>query len=217
MKNENLLKGLVVAMALASPMANAQTNYPPAFEPQVLYRDADLISKHANNPQVAAPKATTANNTVAPQTSVTSAAAKSAPAGTASSVSASGSGESSDSSNMFLVLGVVALAGGVFWFSRKGSTKSNASNAQSLGGTTGSQYVEAVSGSGVETGVSRYIKALPQVVVSSTGVAKYLRNLPPPEVAGPVETGVTKYLKGLPKPPILPTDETGVAKYLKSI
>ena len=217
MNSQNFVKGLVVATALVSPMAFAQSNYPPAFEPQVLYRDADLIAKHANK---AAPVAETkpadairtAPQAVSASSPVTNSAAKPA-------------AKPEESSNMLLLFAGLAAVGGAFWFTRKGGNQessvapANSATSEPISsGVTGvSQYVESLTSGGVETGVSKYIKGLPALVLSQTGVAKYLRSLPPPEVAGPIETGVTKYLKSLPKPPVLPTDETGVAKYLKSL
>lgn len=224
MKKENLLTGLVVAISLASPMVSAQADYPAAFEPQVLYRDADLIAKHANRQPQAPASQSVATSAAAPKQSVSAPSVSSASSSVSSSASTSG-GESGGSSNMPIILAGLAVAGAAFWFTRRpsgvaagGQASAGFTPAVVPAGTTGvAQYVESLGSGGVETGVSKYVKSLPAIALPQTGVAKYLRNLPFPEVAGPVETGVAKYLKGLPKPPVLPTDETGVTKYLKSL
>lgn len=222
MNKENLLKGLVVAMWLASPIVSAQPEYPPDFEPKVLYQDPDLISKHvAQKPQSPAPKV------VAPALAAP-APAKTAPEPKTSAAPApltTPAGEPSGSSNLPILFAGLAVAGIVFWASKRASGKGAQMSselvpasavASTVGATSVAQYMDSMVG-GVETGVSKYVKSLPAIVVSQTGVSKYLRSLPPPVVAGPEETGVTKYIKGLPKPPVLPTDETGVTKYLKSL
>ncbi|MEN8261294.1 MAG: hypothetical protein ABFS02_12040 [Pseudomonadota bacterium] len=48
MKQNNVTKGLVAALLLASPLAGAEEQYPAAdFEPVIVYQDADYIGKQS--------------------------------------------------------------------------------------------------------------------------------------------------------------------------
>jgi hypothetical protein len=222
-KKENLLKGLVVAMSLVSPMVFAESAYPPAFEPKVLYQDSDLMKKST---ALQAPKVRSAQESAVSSSSISkqsapAAVASSAPVASSSSTVSSGS-DKSDSSNMTVLLAGIAVAGAAFWMMRRPSIASNTGSASnSISGATVAAVAPVnlglVAVGGAETGVAKYILGLPPVDLPQTGVAKYLRTLPPPVVAEVPETGVAKYLKSLPKPPVLPTDDTGVTKYLKSL
>lgn len=205
---KNLLAGLPVALALASPMVAAESNYPEPFEPKVLYQNAELIATYANRPSLA----------------VTSAAAP-APSAPVSEASAAANmpvytkEESALAQNFPILLLAAGLFGALIWVSKRSDRQGSVSSpAPRLLDDAPAVVASVVVGFAGETGVSKYLEKLPApAVVSSTGVAKYLRRLPPPVVVEPVQTGVTRYLKKLPKPPILPTDESGVAKYLKSL
>lgn len=210
--NKNLLAGLPVALALASSMAVAESNYPDPFEPKVIYQNADLIATYANRPSVAAPSSTASS---APSSSAA------APV-EASSAAPSEPVYTKDESALAQNFPILLLAGGLFgaliWVSRRsdrqGSLSSPAARLVDDAPTGAAPLVVGFAG---DTGVSKYLERLPATVVPSTGVGKYLRRLPPPVVVEPPETGVTRYLKRLPKPPVLPTDESGVTKYLKSL
>jgi hypothetical protein len=220
----NLMKGLPLALLLASPMVSAQSDYPAPFEPKVIYQDADLIDKYGSKQSPAAPAPAAAPV-------VSSAAASSAPEATsveaASAPVATFTQEESALSQNFPILIIgVGLIGALVWSSKRSG---GASATPSFGAASGAgaAAIESVASCykdgplvvGVgETGVSDYLKKLPSAeAVVRTGVAKYMLSLPAPVPVEPVETGVTKYVKKLPKPPVLPTDESGVAKYVKTL
>ncbi|NJD08745.1 MAG: hypothetical protein FIA97_19975 [Methylococcaceae bacterium] len=210
MNNKNLLAGIPVALALASSIAVAESNYPEPFEPKVIYQNADLIATFANRPTVAA------NVTAAP-----AATAEAAPVAAASSAPAEPvytKDESALAQNFPILLLAGGLFGALIWVSRRSDRQGSLSSpAARLADDAPTSAAPLVVGFAGDTGVSKYLERLPATVVPSTGVGKYLRRLPPPVVVEPPETGVTRYLKRLPKPPVLPTDESGVTKYLKSL
>lgn len=210
---KNVLAGLPVALALASPMAAAESNYPAPFEPKVLYQNAELIATYANRPSVAAPSSTASS---APSSS---AAAPAEASSAAPSEPVYTQEESALAQNFPVLLLTVGLLGALIWVSkRSGSQGSGTAVAARSVAPAPVADAPVVVGFAGETGVSKYLEKLPKPEpIVWTGVAKYMRALPPPAVVEPAETGVTKYLKKLPKPPVLPTDESGVAKYLKSL
>ena len=209
MEKSELVRGLFAALLLVSPMAGAESQYPAAdFEPVIVVQDADLIAKHSQaakerERQLAKP-ASIANPSAAPNKPEAS-AEPAKPAGKAH--------ESLLAGNYPIVAIVLALAGFVFWSTRRSGT-------EVLPQHSGNHSPAAPQGPAGETGVARYLNNLsPQASKAETGVAKYLKNLPEPvkpvKTAAP-ETGVTRYLKSLPESS-KPTGETGVAKYLKNI
>ena len=219
MKLNNLTKCLLLAMVAASPLANAESQYPAAnFEPVIVTQDSALIAKHAESkPSSAASSNNTHSNS---STASNSPVKDSEPKVVA--------GKTEESSNLPMILAAAGLGAAVFWLMRKPATATN-TQAQSFesaaSGTTGvAKYVQELPGSGsaATTGVARYISALPPVAApkAETGVAKYIKAIPAAAekvtvsaVSGP--TGVEKYINALPQPP-KPAVDTGVAKYLKS-
>jgi hypothetical protein len=106
---------------------------------------------------------------------------------------------------LLILLIVAGIAGFIFWNSRKGAQ--SASPAQSEAPTQA--VTDAPAETSAETGVARYMRNLPPPPVE-TGVARYIRRLPKPAP----ETGVTRYLKALPEPT---RPETGVSRYLGAL
>lgn len=240
-KNNFLLKGLFAALVVASPLAGAE-QYPAPFEPEVIYRDPDLIAKHGEAAPASAPAATEQSQSKAqslypaafePEVlyrdadliakhaakpaqpaarAVTGAAAPAAPA-----VVTSAKSENPLVENYPVALVVLALAGFVVWNTKRGASEVQAAPQQAAG-----VAAQAQAGAAQETGVARYLKSLPAAAVASeTGVAKYLKSLPvaaAAAVTAAAETGVAKYLKALPAAaPKAAEGETGVAKYLKNL
>lgn len=105
--------------------------------------------------------------------------------------------------NLYLALIVAGAAGFMFWSTRR--PKVNPTLVQAPAETAAPAPTEC----SAETGVARYLKNLPPPPVL-TGVARYLRSLPKPAP----ETGVARYMKTL-KVPAKP--ETGVSRYIKSV
>jgi hypothetical protein len=206
-------------MVAASPLANAESQYPAAnFEPVIVTQDSALIAKHAESKPGSAVSSTNASSNAS--TTSKSAVTNSEPEVVAA--------KTEESSNLPMILVAAGLGAAVFWFMRKPAVATN-TQAQSFestaSGTTGvARYVQELPGSGsaATTGVARYISALPPVTPPKpeTGVAKYIKAIPaaekPVAVSAPSgPTGVEKYISALPQPP-KPAVDTGVAKYLKS-
>lgn len=202
----------LVALLLASPLASAEPQYPAAnFQPIIITQDADLIAKHG---QAAAEREAAGQAKLAKrnQSAVTETAAKPAEVSGNDEVSSSNGNfssqkESSSMENFPIALVVLALAGFVFWSTKRPSSNSKAENifypASSLGSASG-------------TGVAKYVKEieLSAKKAAGTGVTQYLRALE--SVSQKVsETRVDKYIKGADLSSKKPT-ETGVEKYLKS-
>lgn len=202
----------LVALLLASPLASAEPQYPAAnFEPIIITQDADLIAKHG---QAAAEREAAGQAKLAKrnQAAATETAAKSAEVSNNDEVSSSNDNsssqkESSSMENFPIALVVLALAGFVFWSTKRPSSSSKAENlsypASSLGAASG-------------TGVAKYVKEieLSAKKAAGTGVTQYLRALE--AVSQKVsETRVDKYIKGADLSS-KKSVETGVEKYLKS-
>ena len=238
MKLRNLTKSVLVALVIASPLANAETQYPAAdFKPEIIKQDADLIAKHAeanksttsSAPAVSAqPSAATSSKTETVSTAAEP-SAKSEPVAAAT--------KSEESSNLPLILVGAIGAAAAFWFMRKPKSSGASEGAavalaaqpaaSAAPGATGvARYISGTLGEASvpanETGVARYIRSMPPSAPAApeTGVAKYLKTVVVAEAAtsspaakGP--TGVAKYISTLPEPKKDP-GETGVAKYLKS-
>lgn len=224
------------ALLLAAPLAGAEPQYPPDFEPSVIYQDPSLVGKHSGTAEAPAAKPLAA--TAAPAETVSKAptvAAKTETATEAKAAPSAAKASAEEGSSDYLLFGglVAALVGFVVWSSRRKACPAAASATAAVaeaapaaaGGATGvAKYLQAqglaagAAGAGAETGVAKYLKALPEPVRAvETGVAKYLKTLPLAEVAAAAETGVAKYLKSLPQPTVVATGETGVTKYLKNL
>jgi hypothetical protein len=240
-KNDFLINGLFAALVLASPLAGAG-EYPPAFEPEVIYRDPDLISKtgQAIPAPAPAPQAESkaqslypaafepevlyrdaeliAKHATKPAEPAATRAVSEPAAPSATAVSTSAKTDNPLMENLPVALVVLGLAGFVVWNMKKGSAEVRAVPQQAAA----APVQAAPAGSAQETGVARYLKSLPAVAVATeTGVAKYLKSLPvaaAAAVTAAAETGVAKYLKTLPAAtPKATGGETGVAKYLKNL
>lgn len=229
------------ALLLAAPLAGAEPQYPPDFEPSVIYQDPSLVGKHSGTAAAtAAPAAKPQAATAAPAETVSKAPAAAAKTETETATEAKAAPSAAKASaeeggSDYLLFGglVAALVGFVVWSSRRKACPAAASAPAAVaeaapaaaGGATGvAKYLQAqglaagAAGAGAETGVAKYLKALPEPVRAvETGVAKYLKTLPLAEVAAAAETGVAKYLKSLPQPTVVATGETGVTKYLKNL
>lgn len=206
MKTSDLTNAVVAALLLASPMAGAESQYPAAnFEPVIITQDADLIAKHS---QAAKERTVAVQPTSSPTGSHAATESTSAKSDTAATVPIQSPIKEESSMDILpIVLVVLALGGLVFWNTRKSGPAAQESSIAPpvVSGATGG-----------ETGVAKYLKAMPEAVKSAeTGVSKYLKSLPP-KVVPPVETGVSKYLKAIPEKVAAPS-ETGVAKYLKAM
>jgi hypothetical protein len=205
-KKNELLRGLFATLLLMSPLAGAESQYPAAdFEPVIISQDADLIAKHSQ----AAKERESAKPTVVSPVAGSKPDVAAEPAKTA----AEGARESLLSGNYPILAIVLALAGFVFWSTKRSGTQVQPQQA-------GNHAPAQSQGPAGETGVARYLKNLPpRVAAAETGVAKYLKNLPDSaSTARPAaaETGVARYVKGLPESS-KPASETGVAKYLKNL
>jgi hypothetical protein len=219
-----LTKGLLPALSLAAPLAGAEPQYPPNFEPVVIYRDMDYINKQSSAPaiapgseQVAAaesgkyppefePKVLFRDETLIAEhaqkkpapTAVEEARPVTAPSAPEAKIAPTESGNALKE-NFPFVLAVVALVGLAIWGSKRSGAK--AAGAQLPQGVTPG------AGPTGETGVARYIKDLAaKAVAGETGVARYIKALsaasakPETEAA---EQGATK--------------ETGVSRYLRNV
>lgn len=184
---------LAAALLLSSPLASAESKYPAAdFEPQVITRDADLISKHdqAAKEREAAEQAKQAKRSQAVASSAVSksseAEADSTPASSAEPAVTTEGGSSMD--NFPVALIVFALAGLVFWSTKrpKGQEVRYSAAPVAPAGTVGG-----------ETGVAKYLKELEASArkAAGTGVARYLKNLEANAAPKTPETGVAKYIK----------------------
>lgn len=220
MNKHRLTKGLLPALSLAAPLAGAEPQYPPNFEPVVIYRDMEYIAKQSSSSPVATgmervaiaesdkyppefePKVLFRDETLiaehAQKRPVTPAAEEAGPVNAPSAPEtkvAQGEPGNALKENYPFLLALVALAGLAFWGSKRPATKP--AGAQPAAGGT---FAAGPTG---ETGVARYIKDLAaKAVGAETGVARYLKALSKPE-AGVAEQGAAK--------------ETGVSKYLRNI
>lgn len=197
-KNNSTPSFLCLALLLASPLAGAEGQYPAAdFEPVIITRDADLIAKHSQ-----AAKERAAALQAMQGGAKSTGTVQQAQAGTGSN-SENGRSKQEDSSmeNFPIALIIVALAGFVFWSSKRSAAGTASSSASAPA------FVAAPAG---DTGVARYVRALEEEArkAAGTGVSRYLKSL---ELAVKAQT---------PAPAAAaapaPTRETGVSKYLKT-
>ncbi|MDD5037212.1 MAG: hypothetical protein PHE55_20995 [Methylococcaceae bacterium] len=203
MNKNNLPKSLFAALLIASPLAGAEPQYPANVEPVILYQDTDYIAK---NKQSATPSAPSQAASQAKKPTASAEPAKREAVATKPEPTPAQQ-EKSSMENYPIVLVILALAGIVFWTTRRSKAKAQPAPAEAAVFSSGS------AGASGETGVARYLKSLPAKLASSeTGVARYLKSLP--EKVTAAETGVAKYLKSLPAK--VSSAETGVARYLKN-
>lgn len=106
---------------------------------------------------------------------------------------------------LFILLIVAGIAGFIFWSSRKGAQSAVPVQPEAPAHAVNDEQAAT----SAETGVARYVKNLPPPPVE-TGVSRYIRRLPKPAP----ETGVARYLKALPEPT---RPETGVSRYLDAL
>lgn len=203
MINNNLSKGMFVGLLLASPFVGAEPQYPAPFEPVILYQDADLIAKHnARQPQATA-------EPVSPRVESrdTASSHESKPyAAEAVTTKTISNQEEASMDNFAIILVILALAGFVFWNSRRSGCSHKPCCASETGGTG-------------ETGVTRYLNGVSTTPGSygTTGVARYLSSL---DIASRVTkpgTGVATYITKIEIAARISATETGVARYLKRI
>ncbi|UZR27661.1 hypothetical protein [Methylococcus mesophilus] len=163
------------ALLLAAPLAGA-AEYPPDFEPSVIYQDPSLVGKAGAAPAAAAPAAKPQAAPAAPASKAPAAQpAVTAPAETAPSTAKPAAQDAG--SDYYLFGGVVvALIGFVVWSSRRpaaarpaAAAAPAAAPAPAATGATGvAKYLQAqglsAGDAGAETGVAKYLKALPEPV-----------------------------------------------------
>jgi hypothetical protein len=203
-KTSNTTTGLIAALLLASPLASAESQYPAAnFEPVIITRDADLIAKHGqaakDREQAEQAKLAKRNQAATASASPESSevAQPSGDAGAENSGNGAAAQKESSMENFPIALVVFALAGFVFWSTKRPGGKTQEIRYESAAAATG--------GAAGNTGVAKYLKELELAARKAAG------------------TGVAKYLKGLEassaKPANVPSDNkaaTGVEKYLSS-
>ncbi len=215
MKTSNTTTGLLAALLMASPLASAESQYPAAnFEPVIISRDADLIAKHgqAAKDRAVAEQAKLAKRN---QAVVTPVATDQAPEATRAAADIESPKSDNNPSNQKessmenfpIALVVFALAGFVFW-----STKRPGAKVQEV------RYDTAVvsTGSAGETGVAKYLNELEASArkAAGTGVTRYLKSLEVTTIKA-AETGVAKYIKNADLSS-KKAAETGVERYLNS-
>lgn len=231
MKNNKLIKVVLIASLLGSNAVMAESDYPATdFQPKVLYSDSDY--KHSSEaPASAADKSASKSASVEssdsnyPATNYqpkvlysddgykhSSEAPRAAGSSKSSATSSAASAavevvqtEKAASSN-FSYIGLIVLAvAGFFIYNKKaGVGKSQSSSA---GSYAAADYSSDVEGS---TGVEKYLNKLADV--NKTGVAKYLEK----QTSAP-STGVAKYMaKQIVKDrEVAAARATGVEKYLR--
>lgn len=215
MKTSDAKTGLLAAaLLLSSPLVSAESQYPAAdFEPVIITRNADLISKHD---QAAKDREAAEQAKVAKRSQAAAASAASQSSSAAAEVDASQTGDASVSAkqessmdNFPVALVVFALAGFVFW-----STKRPASKAQEV--RYDSASVAPAASVGGETGVAKYLKEVEASArkAAGTGVTRYLKTLEASAAPKAPETGVSKYIKSTDLSSKKAAPKTGVEKYL---
>ncbi len=234
MKNNKLIKVVLIASLLGSNAVMAESDYPATdFQPKVLYSDSDY--KHSSDAPASAsdksvsksaavessdsnypatsyqPKVLYTDDSYKHTSEAPSAGSRSVKSTASSSSAASAAVEvvqtEKAASSNFSYIGLIALAiAGFFIYNKKaGVGKSQSSSADS--------YAAAVVNLGdVEgsTGVEKYLNKLADV--NKTGVAKYLEK----QTSVP-STGVAKYMaKQIVKDrEVAASRATGVEKYLR--
>lgn len=205
MTKNNLTKGLCAALLLASPLVGADSRYPAAdFQPTIITQDAALIAKHAQAANQRANEKATPSQSASTETS-------SADASIDNTDKPSSNKEEASMENYPIALVVLALAGFVFWNSKRSGAKSNSAQEEAprlfsgtVGGETGvAKYLKNVTESAktvaVVTGVAKYLEEVEAAAkkAAGTGVSRYVKAVEAEQKAKPAETGVAKYLKGM--------------------
>jgi hypothetical protein len=188
MQKRILTNAFLTALLLASPMAWAESQYPAAdFEPVILFQDADLIAKHGE-------AAKERERALAEQARAEASRLAELSQPTTPSAGEAGPAAGIKSGNFLtenypILLIALALAGFVFWSSRRPAAKAPEIRYEPPG-ITGRATAE--------TGVARYLKSLPaKAPAAETGVSRYLKSLPASAKAAAAETGVARYIKNL--------------------
>jgi hypothetical protein len=190
MQKRILTKAFLTALLLASPMAWAESQYPAAdFEPVILFQDADLIAKHGEaakeRERALAEQARAEASRLAEPSQPATPSASAGQAGPAAGIKSG----NFLTENYPILLIALALAGFVFWSSRRPAAKAPEIRYEPPG-ITGRATAE--------TGVARYLKSLPaKAPAAETGVSRYLKSLPASAKAAAAETGVARYIKNL--------------------
>ncbi|MGZ8216076.1 hypothetical protein [Methylomagnum sp.] len=193
MTKKNLTKGLCVALLLASPMVGADPQYPAAdFQPVIISQDADLIAKHS---QAASARASESPKSTQAATSVVSANQSNPSAAETKPEQPINNKEEASMENYPIALVILALAGFIFW-----STKRSGSASQSVKEEASALLSGTVGG---ETGVAKYLRSVSESAIKVTGVSKYLTIL---EAEAKEKAVVAKE-----------ASKTGVEKYLDSV
>jgi len=226
-KKNNLTRGAVALLLLASTAAGADQQYPAAdFQPEVLYQDSDYIAKNSPSASTAKVPASTPKPAVSsaeagnegdskypaanfqpevlysdpnykPSASVKASASKEEVGSTPSTAAASK--EESSMSSYLIGLVVLALAGFYFFKNRGAVTVQKKASAA----------VPAKTSYALTTGVAKYLNK-----VSGTGVSRYLeKNVKSASAA----TGVAKYMAKQAASPKTTAAKaaTGVEKYMR--
>jgi hypothetical protein len=187
------MKGLCAALLLASPMVGADSRYPAAdFQPVIISQDADLIAKHS---EAAKSRASESLKPSQAATSAVSAKQSNESAAETKPEQPVNNKEEASMENYPIALIILALAGFIFWNSKRSGSSSTTVKDGSpvlLSGTVGG-----------ETGVAKYLKSISESAAKVTGVAKYLTNL---EAEAKEKAAVAKE-----------ASKTGVQKYLDNV
>jgi hypothetical protein len=238
-----VMKGVGMALLVASPWAGAGSNYPAPFEPKVLYQDRELIEQHSQaaqrapqsappaTTQSAPPAATPVANTEAPSRYPApfepkvlyqdrelieqhSQVAQRAPQSAPPAAT-----PAAPQSAPAVTTPAPASA--------PADTPASPSQAQPAGWLVQDYLIGALvlgllgsvlwtlrrSGARGEEALSAAGGAAASAPPADTGVARYLKS----QTGAETETGVAKYLKSLPESAKTVVAETGVAKYLKNL
>lgn len=223
MKKNNLINGLFATLLIASPLVNADQQYPAAdFQPQVIFQDNDLIAKGGQESKSAVKEAAAASSVETdakypaanfqpqvvysdPDYKPSAAVSKSSKSeavvenvSTAASIEPTKPVTVKEESQSTYLVGLIALAlVGGFLF--KGQVKCGAKKS------TASPAPAPVAKGGL-TGVARYLNK-----VSGTGVSRYLEK----QVKAAPATGVAKYIAK--QVTVAKTGAaTGVEKYMRN-
>lgn len=204
MKSNNLTNSLFAVLFLASPLVGADQKYPAAdFQPEVVYQDADYISKNSQSTERHAPSSGQASESNAVDTKYPAADFQpqvvyadpdykhsSSPVVAAKSVenesgvyenkgqdqvAETNKNEKSSSSYLVGVLGLAAI--GVFFFRKQTQSASKKAERDEPVQFQGAQKLTGVArylNKTSGTGVSRYVEKQVKSAVAVTGVAKYM-------------------------------------------
>jgi hypothetical protein len=222
-KKNNLTRGGIALLLLASTAVSADEQYPAAdFQPEVLYQDSDYIAK--NSPSASTSKATASNAaaskevdskypaanfepevlyhdpnykpTESAKTTVSKQAVGTESVESQSVAPAAVKKEESSMSSYLIGLVVLALAG--FYFFKTRSTapaqkKATAPAKASYTLTGVAKYLNKVSGTGVSRYLEKQVKSAS--ATATTGVAKYMAKQAASPKATKAATGVEKYMR----------------------